>query len=125
MRSSTSAPRGLTGGALRPDVDVWLWLDIGVLKQGTWRNNPVTKASIKRLFDRVKATSAPMDSIPFPGITERQTVYPTGNVWRFVVRRIFGRRSTSRRLMRHIRRRYGSGSQPPDASARLANMGHG
>ena len=74
----------MQAAALRPDVDVWIWLDIGVLKQGAWRNNPVTKDSIKRLFDRVAATPAPMDSIPFPGITERQMVYPTGNVWRFV-----------------------------------------
>jgi hypothetical protein len=68
--------------AARPDVDVWLWLDIGILKQGAWRNNPVTQDSIKRFFDRVKATPL-LDDIPFPGITPRQSVYPTGNVWRF------------------------------------------
>jgi len=68
---------------MHPDVDVWVWADYGIMKQGAWRNNPLTEISVRRFLDRVASTPEPMDYISFPGIAEKQTVYPTGNVWRF------------------------------------------
>ncbi len=65
-----------------PQVDVWVWLDLAILKQGHWNNKPVTEEAITRFLRKIAALDK-LDDIPFPGITERQTVYPTGNVWRF------------------------------------------
>jgi hypothetical protein len=66
-----------------PYVEVWCWLDYGVLKQGAWRNNPVTEYSVKRFLARISHTPSPMKVIPFPGIAEKGTVYPGCNNWRF------------------------------------------
>jgi hypothetical protein len=66
-----------------PDVDVWVWLDYAILKQGDWRNNPVTEDHVKHFLDRVASTKYPIDYIPYPGIAEKGPVYPTGNNWRF------------------------------------------
>ncbi len=69
---------------LHPDRDVMIWLDIGILKQGAWRNNPVAQSNIKQFFERVKNTPPPMYCIPFPGITpEIGPVYTGKNNWRF------------------------------------------
>jgi len=67
---------------IHPDRDVMIWLDIGILKQGFWKNNPVTKESITWFFNRVKNTPG-MDIIPFPGILDKGPVYPGLNCWRF------------------------------------------
>jgi hypothetical protein len=72
----------LRAAATYPDVDVWVWLDYGILKQGAWRNNPVTEESVVRFLQRLGALKE-LSYIPFPGITAPQPVYPTGNVWRF------------------------------------------
>lgn len=66
-----------------PDVEVWCWLDYGILKQGAWRNNPVTEDSIKRFLTKVSLTPEPMDFIPFPGILPKGMIYPGENNWRF------------------------------------------
>jgi hypothetical protein len=68
---------------MHPDVEVWAWLDYGILKQGAWRNNPVTEDSVKRFLTRLSFTQSPMDYIPFPGIAEKGMVYPGCNNWRF------------------------------------------
>jgi hypothetical protein len=65
-----------------PDVDVWVWFDYGLLKQGFWKNNPVTEDKVKSFLKRVAATEK-FDTIPFPGISDKGPVYPTGNNWRF------------------------------------------
>lgn len=65
-----------------PDIDVWVWFDFGLLKQGFWKNNPITEATVARFLDRVADTKT-MNCIPFPGIADKATVYPTGNNWRF------------------------------------------
>lgn len=65
-----------------PSVDVWIWLDYGIAKQGAWRNNPIQDHHIKRLFDECSALPQ-MDVIPFPGIEPRGPVWPLGNNWRF------------------------------------------
>lgn len=68
-----------------PEYDVMIWLDIGILKQGAWLNNCVTKERIKRFFDRVANTPGEMNCIPFPGITAtKENVYSGNNSWRFV-----------------------------------------
>lgn len=66
-----------------PDVDTWVWLDYGIMKQGKWKNNPVTVESIRRFLDRVASTPGPMDYIPFPGINEKGPILPTGHNFRF------------------------------------------
>jgi hypothetical protein len=66
----------------KPDIDVWVWLDYGIMKQGAWRNNQITPESVQKFIRRVAATPA-LDVIPFPGITEKGMVYSTGNNWRF------------------------------------------
>jgi hypothetical protein len=67
-----------------PEIDVWVWLDYGIMKQGAWRNNQLTEASVTKFLKKVATTCPPtMNFIPFPGISEPVTVYPTGNVWRF------------------------------------------
>lgn len=65
-----------------PDIDVWIWLDYGIAKQGAWRNEPVTEAVIHDFFSEVNAAEQ-WNTIPFPGIAERGPVLPTGNNWRF------------------------------------------
>lgn len=65
-----------------PEVDVWVWLDYGILKQGFWKNNPVTEDSVRR-FIKVLQSRETLDFIPFPGIAEKGLVLPTGNNWRF------------------------------------------
>ena len=65
-----------------PAIDVIIWLDYAVLKQGAWRNNPVKEEHIWNLIK--KCEKYPFDDIPFPGIEPVQPVNPHGNNWRFV-----------------------------------------
>jgi hypothetical protein len=73
----------LRAAEMRPEVEVWVWLDYGIMKQGVWRNNPITPESVQKFIRRVESTPAPMDYIPFPGIADKGPVYQTGNNWRF------------------------------------------
>lgn len=72
----------LRAAATFPEVDVWVWFDYGLLKQGFWKNNPITEDIVKRFLDRLAATPK-LDVIPFPGISDKGLVMPTGNNWRF------------------------------------------
>lgn len=63
------------------DVDVLIWLDYAILKQGGWTGKPVTEEIVKTFFDRVSA--AQFDDIPFPGIWEKGPISDTGPNWRF------------------------------------------
>jgi len=65
-----------------PDVDVWVWLDTGVLKQGAWRNEQVEEKHIGELFGKIYK-NPPKNTIPFPGILPRYPVQDVGNHWRF------------------------------------------
>jgi len=76
---TTFAVRAVRG---HPGHDVMIWLDIGILKQGFWKNNPVTKESITRFVERIAGLHK-MDTIPFPGITAKGAVYQGCNNWRF------------------------------------------
>lgn len=66
-----------------PSIDVVVWLDYGVMKQGAWRGNPVTQAHIREFMHRV-ADHMPYRDIPFPGIEPRKPIRPYGDNWRFV-----------------------------------------
>lgn len=72
----------MRAAAENPSVDVWVWLDYGILKQGFWKNNPVTPEKIGRFIGRLSGARQ-FDVVPFPGIADKATVYPTGNNWRF------------------------------------------
>jgi hypothetical protein len=72
----------LQAAKVHPDVDVWVWFDYGLLKQGFWKNNPITEYIVKRFLERLAATPK-LDVIPFPGIADKAQVFPTGNNWRF------------------------------------------
>ena len=73
----------LEAAQLFPAVNVWVWLDYGIMKQGAWRHNQITPESVQKFIQRVVDTPPPMDYIPFPGVHPKTTVYPTGNMWRF------------------------------------------
>ncbi len=66
-----------------PEVEAWVWLDLGVLKQGDWTGKPVTKQIIadfmKRLEDKLSCPD-----IPFPGIWDKGVPSDTEVCWRFV-----------------------------------------
>jgi hypothetical protein len=67
---------------VEPDVDVWVWLDYGIAKQGAWRNAPITEAVIHDFFAEVSAVEQ-WNTIPFPGIEAPGPILPVGNNWRF------------------------------------------
>ena len=64
-----------------PDLDVIVWLDYGILKQGDFTNKKITPAHITEFLDKLEEWD-PKD-IPFPGIEEKKPVLPHGNNWRF------------------------------------------
>ena len=65
-----------------PDVDVVVWLDLGILKQGAFRNNIVTTSHVAEFLDKVARYD--FVDVPFPGITTpREPINPYGNNWRF------------------------------------------
>lgn len=63
------------------DADVVVWLDYAILKQGAWRNNPVTEDHVREFLAKVEAYTG--DDIPFPGIEERKPINVHGDNWRF------------------------------------------
>lgn len=65
-----------------PDVDVWVWLDYGILKQGDFTGKPVTAKHVAEFVKRV-ATRPSLLDIPFPGIWPRGPISDTGDNWRF------------------------------------------
>lgn len=69
----------------RPNTDVVVWFDFGVMKQGAWNGKQLTAKHVQDFLRKVQTTPPEVfeREIPFPGITEKQTVFPTGNVWRF------------------------------------------
>ena len=65
-----------------PDVDVWVWLDFGVLKQGDWTGRPVTEQNIRDFLERLR--NAKIENIPFPAIWGKGPIADHDVNWRFV-----------------------------------------
>lgn len=65
----------------QPDVDVWVWLDYGVMKQGAFTGRPVQAASIRDFMAAVAHGST--DDVPYPGIWEERQVADQDANWRF------------------------------------------
>lgn len=64
-----------------PEVEVWIWLDLAIMKQGDWTGKPVTADVVDAFVERV--SRAEFDDIPFPGIWDRGPISDTGDNWRF------------------------------------------
>jgi hypothetical protein len=64
-----------------PEIDVWVWLDCAILKQGGWRNKQITEQHIANFFARVQQDD--WDGIPFPGIAAKGFIDGRQNDWRF------------------------------------------
>lgn len=64
-----------------PEVDTWIWLDCGILKQGDFTGKRITEEHIQTFFQQVGSRS--LTNIPFPGIAPVGDVDPAGNNWRF------------------------------------------
>lgn len=64
-----------------PDVEVLVWLDLAIMKQGVWLNNQITHGHVLDFLAEVE--KLPSGIIPFPGIEDRKPVDPSGNNWRF------------------------------------------
>lgn len=78
----------LTAAKNRPEADVVVWLDLGLLKQGTHTGKPVTADDVSWFVEAVQMR--PLNDIPFPGISGRHGAdgqldpwLPHGNNWRF------------------------------------------
>lgn len=63
------------------DIDVVVWLDLGILKQGTHTGKLITPDDVKWFVEAVQKYS--FEDIPFPGITGVDPWLPYGNNWRF------------------------------------------
>lgn len=63
------------------DLDVIVWLDYGILKQGDFTGKPVTEDDVSWFVEAVQMH--PFQDIPFPGITGPEPWLPHGNNWRF------------------------------------------
>jgi len=68
-----------------PEIDRWVWLDYGVMKQGGWGqlHPKMTRESLTRFLRKVATTTEIPDIIPFPGIEGKGPVYQRCNNWRF------------------------------------------
>lgn len=73
----------MEAAALDPSVDVWVWLDLGVLKQGDWTGRPVTEKDIADFLDRIR-NSKMGDIVPFAAIWGKGPISDTDVNWRFV-----------------------------------------
>lgn len=71
----------LACAANRPEADVVVWLDLGILKQGKHTDKPVTEDDVSWFVEAVQMY--PFPDIPFPGIAGRDPWLPHGNNWRF------------------------------------------
>lgn len=66
---------------LHPDVEVLIWLDLAILKQGGFTGKPVTEEIVRAFVDKVEAST--FTDIPFPGIWDRGPISDDGPNWRF------------------------------------------
>jgi hypothetical protein len=66
-----------------PTVDVWVWLDYGIMKQGAWCGRPLKPIHVHDFMCELQATPK-WETIPFPGISGLDLpVSVHGNNWRF------------------------------------------
>lgn len=72
----------LEAAAAHPEVDVWVWLDLGILKQGKFNGKQVQASDVTWLLNTIE--SQPLrEHIEFPGIDADFRWLPHGNNWRF------------------------------------------
>lgn len=64
-----------------PDVEVAVWMDYGITKQGYWNGNPIKPEHIWNFLRAVERYD--FVDMPFPGIERMQPINPHGNNWRF------------------------------------------
>lgn len=62
-------------------LDVVVWLDLAVMKQGQHTGLPVREDDLRLFLEKVQ--NIPLGNIPFPGITGPDQYNPLGNNWRF------------------------------------------
>lgn len=74
---------GMEAMALDPSVDIWVWLDLGVLKQGDWTGRPVKEEHIRAFLNRLR-NSQMGDIVPFPAIWGKGPISDNDVNWRFV-----------------------------------------
>ncbi len=63
-------------------ADVYVWLDLAIMKQGGWTGKPVTAEVVTDFCNRLQRKRYLVD-IPFPGIWDRGEISDTGANWRF------------------------------------------
>jgi hypothetical protein len=63
------------------EPEVFVWLDLAILKQGHFTGKPVQERHIIDFVNRIK--SATFDDIPFPGIWPKGPIADFGANWRF------------------------------------------
>ena len=73
----------MEAAALDPSIDIWVWLDLGILKQGDWTGRPVTEDHIRSFLDRLRNSNMG-DIVPFPAIWGKGPISDTDVNWRFV-----------------------------------------
>lgn len=67
-----------------PTIDVVIWLDLAIMKQGDFTGKKVTEDHVWDFVQRVgEYYDAGHTDIPFPGIEERKPINVHGNNWRF------------------------------------------
>lgn len=72
----------LMAAAEDPSIDVIVWLDYGILKQGDFTGKRLQSHHVTEFLDRIEGWEP--SYIPFPGITDPPSpVIPHGNNWRF------------------------------------------
>lgn len=63
------------------DVDVVVWLDLGIMKQGKHTGKTFTPEHVSAFVEKVAKYEN--DDIPFPGIEGKKPINPFGDNWRF------------------------------------------
>lgn len=73
----------MAASLIHPDVDCWVWLDYGVLKQGDFTGKRVTQQHVADFIKKLEDMPELLH-IPFPGIWDKGVPSDTGANWRFV-----------------------------------------
>lgn len=71
----------LQAAAEDSNIDVIVWFDFGLLKQGHWNGHPIEEMHVREFLAKVERY--PFDDMPFPGIEEKKPIDVHGNNWRF------------------------------------------
>ena len=65
-----------------PSIDVIIWLDYGILKQGDWTGRPVTEEIVAKFIQRIEEQDN-LDGVPFPAIWGKGPISDNDVNWRF------------------------------------------